>query len=139
MTGLNLARIQYMELQGIALFAFFIQIHDFIPSLFQAAAAFKKHRFFLFSLGDPCRCVSHLSVCFLFRKGLLSLLAGQVTTWNVFCVVNYRMGTCTITQPISLFSFKLMISSSSSFQAAAVFKKTLFFLVCVVMTSILEN
>ena len=46
-TGLNLARIWYMALQGIALSAFFIKIHEFIPSSFQAAAVFKKHRFFL--------------------------------------------------------------------------------------------
>ena len=46
MTGLNLARIWNMELQGIAKCAFHLN-HDFIPSSFQAAAVFKKHRFFL--------------------------------------------------------------------------------------------
>ena len=35
-----------MELQGIAKCAFHLN-HDFIPSSFQAAAVFKKHRFFL--------------------------------------------------------------------------------------------
>ena len=48
MTGLNLARIWNMELQGIAKCAFHLN-HDFIPSSFQAAAVFKKHRFFLVS------------------------------------------------------------------------------------------